>query len=916
MVIKILYTLYCRVLHFFLCSVLLTAMFVPVAALADSPQAIILNGSRGSYDLRDYVTVLKDEGFTINQVASDAFIGKFSKPGSGFYPGLSKHGYWLHFKVKADPAQVDQIWRVAITPPQTKQFTVFYPEIVKGMKSGWGRWDAGYENPRRTSWKGEDFLAFRLPLHEKVTDYYVYYCAEDTNYNIFELVDENSFRENSRLQLLFLSVVGGFSVALVLYNFFLFISLRDISHLWYSLQCLSINIYYFIVVDAVIEFIDIPMEYYIVLNYSFLGLFMFLSSFFVESFLANIRGKLYAKIIFIILKSVSLISIVLAFFLGVNVMTLISAGMMMVYSITFIVLGVRSYCDGFTAARLYLVSWSLFCLGLMFASFCAITGLVNLDYLVFTMQITNMIEMLFFSLALADRISVLRRDRQVAEALSQAKSSFLATMSHEIRTPLNAIVGMSRVILQSDLTPDQRRKMSVVRNSSDLLQHIINDILDFSRIEAGKMEIECLDFDLREIVNSVADVVRIDSAAKGIEFDLDMDSRLPRAVKGDPVRLRQVLLNLLSNAVKFTESGSVGLKIQPLDHDFVRFTVSDTGIGIPKELQENIFDKFAQADDSMTRRFGGTGLGLSICRQLVEMMGGSIHLRSSTGSGTSISCVLPLEPGELAKVVRVDHPLKAMAVSAKPLKLLVAEDNMNNIELMRAVLEQTPYHVSYVHDGLSALEAVRTGNFDMVLMDLEMPNMNGLETVRAIREGEAGEDKTQIPVVALTAHVLDEIRVECEQAGMNGFISKPFNVDDLLMVIAASVHSTTFIDSARKAGDIPETLPVFDESGFRAMFGYDDDVCSRVITSFLDELPLQLVSMEESIALGDYDKLAGDAHFLKTSAGVISAGRFLLYTGELELAARNADGEVDSAFAKVRKAAEELQRTLSTTLTI
>ncbi len=916
MVIKILYTLYCRVLHFFLCSVLLTAMFVPVAALADSPQTIILNGSRGSYDLRDYVTVLKDEGFTINQVASDAFTGKFSKPGSDFYPGLSKHGYWLHFKVKADPAQVDQIWRVAITPPQTKQFTVFYPEIVKGMKSGWGRWDAGYENPRRTSWKGEDFLAFRLPLHEKVTDYYVYYCAEDTNYNIFELVDENSFRENSRLQLLFLSVVGGFSVALVLYNFFLFISLRDISHLWYSLQCLSINIYYFIVVDAVIEFIDIPMEYYIVLNYSFLGLFMFLSSFFVESFLANIRGKLYAKIIFIILKSVSLISIVLAFFLGVNVMTLISAGMMMVYSITFIVLGVRSYCDGFTAARLYLVSWSLFCLGLMFASFCAITGLVNLDYLVFTMQITNMIEMLFFSLALADRISVLRRDRQVAEALSQAKSSFLATMSHEIRTPLNAIVGMSRVILQSDLTPDQRRKMSVVRNSSDLLQHIINDILDFSRIEAGKMEIECLDFDLREIVKSVADVVRIDSAAKGIEFDLDMDSRLPRAVKGDPVRLRQVLLNLLSNAVKFTESGSVGLKIKLLDHDFVRFTVFDTGIGIPKELQENIFDKFAQADDSMTRRFGGTGLGLSICRQLVEMMGGSIHLRSSTGSGTSISCVLPLEPGELAKVVRVDHPLKAMAVSAKPLKLLVAEDNMNNIELMRAVLEQTPYHVSYVHDGLSALEAVRTGNFDMVLMDLEMPNMNGLETVRAIREGEAGEDKTQIPVVALTAHVLDEIRVECEQAGMNGFISKPFNVDDLLMVIAASVHSTTFIDSARKAGNISETLPVFDESGFRAMFGYDDDVCSRVITSFLDELPLQLVSMEESIALGDYDKLAGDAHFLKTSAGVISAGRFLLYTGELELAARNADGEVDSAFAKVRKAAEELQRTLSTTLTI
>ncbi len=900
-------TLYCRVLRFCFFFIVLAAMLAPVYSHATAPQVIDLNGSQESYDLRDYVTVLKDEGYSIEQIASAALTDKFSKPGSDFYPGLSEQGYWLHFRVKADPAQVDQIWRVALTPPQTKQFTVFYPETVKGMKSGWGRWDAGYENPRRTSWKGEDFLAFRLPLHEEAADYYVYYCAEDTNYNVFELVDENSFRESSRLKLLFASIVAGFSGALILYNFFLFFSLRDISHLWYSLQCLSINIYYFTVSDTIIEFVDIPIEYYIVLNYFFLGLFMLLSSFFVESFLGNIKEKTYVKIIFIVLKLISFFSIVISFFYGVDVMTPISGIMMIIYSITFILLGVCSYRNGFTAARLYLVAWSIFCLGLSFASFCTITGLANLNYLISIMQVCNMFEMLFFSLALADRISVFRRDRQVAEALSQAKSSFLATMSHEIRTPLNAIVGMSRVILQSDLTPGQRKKMSVVRNSSDHLQRIINDILDFSRIEAGKMELEHLDFDLREIVNVVADVTRLESTSKGLEFYVEVDNRLPRAVKGDPVRLRQVLLNLLSNAVKFSESGSVSLKVELLGEAIVQFSVSDTGIGIPRELQENIFDKFAQADGSMSRRFGGTGLGLSICKQLVDMMGGTIDLHSSVDSGTTVTFVLPLEPGMFREAVRIDHPLKAMAASAKPLKLLVAEDNMNNIELMKAVLDQTPHTVIYVHDGRTALKSVREGNYDLVLMDLEMPEMNGLEALRAIRAGEAGEDKMQIPVVALTAHALDEIRAECEQAGMNGFVSKPFNVDDLLMVIAASVHSTTFIDLARKADENPEALSVFDESGFRFMFGEDDALCSRVIKSFLEELPLQLSAMEKSIELGDYEKLAGDAHFLKTSAGVISAGKLLLSTGKLEQVARSGNGEIQRVYQEVACAADELK---------
>lgn len=897
-----------RLAYIFILFAIFGVMPAPCAFSAGGTEVIDLNGRMGNYDLRDYVEVLKDENYSIGQISSSAFAAKFSKPDADFYPGLDEKGYWLRFKVKADSNQANQIWRVAVTPPQTKLFTVFYPEFVKGKLSGWGRWDAGYENPRRSSWKGEDFLAFRLPLHEEATYYYIYYCAEDLNYNIFELVDENNFRESSRLRLLFFSFVIGFSGALILYNFFLFISLRDMSHLWYSLQCLSMNIYYFIVSDTVIEFIDIPIEYYIILNYFFLCLFIFLSTFFVESFLSNIRDERSINKVFIVLKTISFLSLVMSFFFGVEIMTLITGVLMIVFSITFILLGVLSYRNGFIAARLYLFAWSIFCFGLFLSSFCTITGFINLNYLVSIMQITNMFEMLFFSLALADRISVFRRDRQVAEVLSSAKSTFLATMSHEIRTPLNAIVGMSRVMLQSNLTPGQRKKLTIVRNSSDHLQRIINDILDFSRIEAGKLELEHVDFDLQEVINSVSDVIRLDVTEKGLNLSVEVDVNLPQALKGDPVRLRQILLNLLGNSVKFTESGDVSLKIEQLEDSLVRFTVVDTGIGISKELQENIFDKFAQADDSMNRRFGGTGLGLSICKQLVEMMKGTIVLHRTPEQGSTFIFEVPLEVGELQKMVQLDHPLKAMAVSAKPLNLLVAEDNMNNIELMKAVLNQTPHLVTYVYNGKSALEAVRNGNFDLVLMDLEMPEMNGLEAVKAVRGGYIGKDKSAIPIVALTAHALDEIRTQCVDVGMNGFISKPFKVDDLLMVISASVRSDTFLDISRDMVESTDKLPVFDEFGFRSMFGEDKELFNRIKNTFLEGLPTQIESMEVSIEQGDFVKLADDAHYLKTSAGVMSAGQMLYHTGNLEKAAQDKKlGDAKLSLALVKAAVGDLE---------
>jgi len=898
-----------HIMRLLLGFVVFMILLVPNISQAATSQVIELNGSQGSYDVREYVDVLKDEGYSIDQVASPAFAARFSKPDADFYPALNKQGYWLRFTLKAAPEQTDQIWHIAITPPQMQVLTLFYLESTKGGKSDWMRWDAGYENPRRVSWKEDTFLAFRLPLHEQATQYYMYYRAEDYNYSPLQLLDENNFWERSRARLLFYAAVFGFSVALILYNFFLFISLRDMSHLWYSLQTISISIYYLIVNDTLIEFVDIPIRYYVTTNYLALGSFLLFSVFFVESFLTNLKGARGVNFVYNVFKLCSLIGLILPFYFGVAELTSLYAFALTIAGFTYIVFGIISFRRGFTAARFYLLSWGIFCVAIMSILFDTF-GSVNLYIIIQILQVATMTEMILFSLALADRISVFRRDRQIAEALGQAKSAFLATMSHEIGTPLNAIAGMSRVVLQTKLTPDQRKKLSVIRESSDHLQRIINDILDFSRIDAGKLVIEHVDFDLREIVLAAADVARLDTVEKGLEFSVDIESSLPQAVKGDPVRLRQVLLNLLSNAVKFTEVGSVSLSVDQNEEGVVRFVVTDTGIGISREQQENIFEKFAQADDSMTRRFGGTGLGLSICKQLVNMMGGSIGLQSSPETGSSFTFKLPLEAGALQNAIRIDHPLKAMAVSAKSLELLVAEDNMHNVELMKAVLDQTPHTVAYVHDGKAALEAVRNGSFDMVLMYLEMPEVNGIEATRAIRSGEVGEDKSEIPIVALTAHALDEIRAECEQVGMNGFISKPFKVDDLLMIIVAAVHSSTFIYLGSNVDEHPERLSVFDESGFRAVFGEDDALRDKVIKSFLSELSGQIAAMDAAIESGDFDKLAGDAHFLKTSAGVMNAGKLLLAAGELERAAKDRNGKARETLQKVRFAADELQDVL------
>lgn len=371
---------------------------------------------------------------------------------------------------------------------------------------------------------------------------------------------------------------------------------------------------------------------------------------------------------------------------------------------------------------------------------------------------------------------------------SKVKSEFLSTMSHEIRTPMNAVIGMTHLLLEEDPKEEQVDNLNVLKFSAENLMTLINDILDFSKIEAGKVQVEKIEFSLKTLVNSVRESCALLAAEKDLDFILSWDEHLPEIVKGDPTRLIQILNNLVSNAVKFTSSGSIALSISLLnkykepDSFEILFVVKDTGIGIESDRQENIFEQFSQASSSTNRKFGGTGLGLAITKRLLELMGTKIELKSELHHGSEFSFKLNFEAGEINPHLQKNEGSKNLG-SLEGLKVLLADDNKVNIKLAKKFLDKWGIQTVPVYNGLEAVEELKRNNYDLVLMDLQMPEMDGAEATRILRNM-TDPNKRSIPVIAVTASSLVEERDKIESCGMDDFISKPFSPAELHEKIA------------------------------------------------------------------------------------------------------------------------------------
>jgi PAS domain S-box-containing protein len=451
--------------------------------------------------------------------------------------------------------------------------------------------------------------------------------------------------------------------------------------------------------------------------------------------------------------------------------------------------------------------------------------------------------------------------------LQKAKEQFLANISHEIRTPINGIAGMANLLSQNPSNEERETYLNAIRHSAENLKVIINDILDLAAIESGKLKLEKIGFNLRDLLPSLIGTFAYQAKEKKLHLDYLIEEKLNKILLGDPVRLNQILINLISNAVKFTHHGSINIKCSAAKEQrgicWVKIEVSDTGIGIPEEKLTTIFESFSQADASVTRRYGGTGLGLTIVKQLVELQNGKIHVHSKEQTGSTFSVVIPYMVGKVAAFEELKPRRERIfpQVETSQLRVLLVEDNDINRLYAKSILKNWQCYIDVAENGLVAIEKIKNTFFDIVLMDIQMPVMDGYEATKAIR---MMENSAHTPIIALTANATQVDVEKCLAAGMNDYLPKPFTPDDLYTKLFEDLKIRP-ANKETKSRAKEESIHTYDLNYLKTVSNNNEEFIQEMVLTFIQTIPNILSQMKECIESSDWEKVSKLAHQIKPS---------------------------------------------------
>jgi len=743
---------------------------------------------------------------------------------------------------------------------------------------------------------------------------------------VFSVLPRSAYQQLvARENVLIIGSVGAL-LALAVFNFFIFSITRDRSSLYYSLYVLSYATAWAMTFHLTADLFDWHNLHW---HYVFFFLLPVLSTLFYTTFLRLKENapRLYKLSRINLVLPLVLLPSCFLYLRYAHTLATIAITIWMTLALTS---GIVVWRRGYYPARFFVLAFiALMVPGLIIlpANVGLIPAVVSNAQL-FTL-LGGTLDGVLLAFALADQIRLLRntleqrvqeRTAQLSEAkehaeiVSRHRIDFLSAMSHDIRTPLAGVIGMIKFAMRDQSVRGRTEEyLRIALQNSESLLAILNDILDFSKIDAGRLSIETVDFDLIELVDDAIGILKAQADAKSLLLRSDLALDLPRYVRGDPTRVRQILLNLLGNAIKFTDRGEVRLDVSAMQtadgHASVTFDISDTGPGIPEEVVPRLFQKFEQADHSTTRRYGGTGLGLAICKELVELMRGAITVQSSVGVGSTFSFTLPLALGDMPAHDTSALPRKEH--HAYRLRVLCAEDVRTNQIIVSTLLENMGHDIRIVENGLQALHALSTAAYDLVLMDGRMPMMDGEQAARLIRAG-GSEDyrvlEPDIPIIALTANASDHDRARYLAVGMDGFLSKPVDerllYDQLEKIIALHLSRGRNLrptDAARLAaertaaldeqfGVAPAGAPRDDGTvQIMPLAGMSHKHVQRITQAFLDEAPRRLETARAAVVAGNSGAAAAALHALKGSAGYLNSTQLHSLCHKMEAAATAGD---------------------------